>query len=305
MKKILPLLCAFSLLFSCGTKDETKLKVLAPEGTPSLALANFYHDRASSYSTFDIRSGSDPLVAAFANESYDIIVAPTNLGAKFYQQNQKYVLYQTIVWGNLYLVSGEELHSLEDLSGKEITLFGKNSTPDIILRSLIRQHRLTEVTLKYVDDVSTANSLLLSGAASIIVTAQPSLSKIRQNRQLSVIDLQEEWKKVTGDASYPQASIFFRADLKGKIDEELSYLADSVNKTNEYPEKSAEYAISMHASFSTLGKDVLVSAIPECHYEIRDDQKEAIEFYFNAMKELDFSAQFGGTLPDENFYYHL
>ncbi len=304
MKKILPLLCALSL-FSCGAKDEAKLKVLAPEGTPSLALANFYHDRASSYSTFDIRSGSDPLIAAFANESYDIIVAPTNLGAKFYQQNRKYVLYQTIVWGNLYLASSEELHSIRDLTGKEITLFGKNSTPDIILRSLIRENNLTDVALNYVDDVSTANSLLLSNAAPIIVTAQPSLSKIRQNKQLFVIDLQEEWKKITGDASYPQASIFFRADLKGKIDKELSYLADSVKKTNEDPEKSAEYAVSMHSSFSALGKEILVSAIPECHYEIRENQKEAIEFYFNAMDELKFSAQFGGTLPDENFYYHL
>ena len=43
---------------------------------------------AHAYEKFDIKGGSDALVAAFNQDTYDIIVAPTNLGVKFYNLNK-------------------------------------------------------------------------------------------------------------------------------------------------------------------------------------------------------------------------
>ena len=52
-------------------------------------------------------------------------------------------------------------------------------------------------------------------------------------------------------------------------------------------------------------EDILKEAIPHCHYQISDNDKEAIELYFNKMNELSLSAQYGNKLPDENFYYSI
>lgn len=288
---------------------EEKVSVLAPEGTPALALANFYTECSDLYSSFDIKAGSDPLVAAFASQEYDIIVAPTNLGAKFYNQSQEYLLYQTIVWGNLYLVSKTPIESFGDISGKSVTCFGgQSATPYIVMKSLIDANSISDVTLENVDDVATANSFLMANQAEIIVSAQPSLTKILQtaqtnNIELYTIDLQEEWAALTGNSSYPQASIFFKKSLSGKIDTALERLTRSVADTIASPAVSAERAVAMYSGFETLGKDVLEAAIPDSHFGLDDAQKDAIEFYFTKMGELGLSAAYGGVLPDEGFYY--
>ena len=82
MKKNIFLLSILLTLTSCNTVT-TKLNIIAPEGTPSLGLSNFYIENSDTFNTFDIKGGSDPLVAAFNSDKYDIIVAPTNLGVKF------------------------------------------------------------------------------------------------------------------------------------------------------------------------------------------------------------------------------
>ena len=68
-------------------------------------------------------------------------------------------------------------------------------------------------------------------------------------------------------------------------------------------EQTANNALLMHESFSNLGKETLMNAIPNCHFGIEDNQKDAIENYFNKMSELGLGAQFGEELPDEEFYF--
>lgn len=311
MKKILSLLSLSLLLISgCSRLENTssnneniinKVSIIAPDGTPSLCLANFYQDERESYSSFDIKSGSDPLVAAFTSMSHDIIIAPTNLGAKLGRNN--YLLYQTIVWGNLYVANTEGITSFEELNNKEVVVFGGTST---IVMNALKQHYNINISFKTVDSVATANGLLNAGENSIIVSAEPALTKIRnKNKDLSIIDLQEEWKKMSNNSSYPQASIFFKKELKNKIDNILLKLTESVENTISNPEKSAENAVNTYQSFETLGKDTLMNAIPNCHYGIDENQKNAIDFYFNTLNELGMSAQYGGDLPNEEFYYSI
>lgn len=305
MKKFLFLLLSALIgtgLSSCNNNRE--VKIIAPNGTPALGLANFYYDHQDEYDVFDVKEGSDALVAAFTSEDYDIIVAPTNLGAKFYNENQKYVLYQTIVWGNLYLATTDTtIESFVDLNNKDVTLFGKNSTPDIIMKSLVKHYNIN-INLNYVEDVSTANALLKTNKCQTIVSAQPSLSKIASTIEgLKVIDLQNEFSLVSQKGSYPQASIFVKSSEKDNLKDVLLHMTESVNKSISEIEITAENAVNMYSSFTKLGKECLIKAIPNCHFSIETNQKELIEYYFNTMIELGFSKQIGEKLPDENFYF--
>ena len=83
---------------------------------------------------------------------------------------------------------------------------------------------------------------------------------------------------MTGSSSYPQASIFFKADLKNKIDDTLLKMTASVNKANEDPNTTAKNAVTMYDAIKNLGEEILTSAIPNANFKIEENQKSAIEF---------------------------
>lgn len=291
-------------LSSCeiNSKFEKKVSIIMPTGTPALAMANL----AETYDNIeaDIVAGSDLLVAAFNQKDKDIIIAPVNLGAKFYQANGEYQLYKTFVWGNLYVASKQEIAKIEDLDGKEVVVFGKNSTPDIVFQSILKKYQDINVTITYASDVSEANTLLASGQAEYVISAEPSLSKLKGKLGLHIIDLQDVWEELTGSTSYPQAGIFVRKGTANdeRISRVLKAMVLSVKSTIAEPEVAASRAVSMHKSFETIGAEILEAAIPNCHYAILDSDKEAVLYYLQQMMDLGFTAQMGGKLPDEGFF---
>lgn len=313
MKKILFLIIISlsTILFnSCNVnikQDEEvdNVSIIMPTGTPALGLATYANNLIEAGGNVDIVAGSDLLVAAFNQGTYDVVVAPVNLGAKMYQTNGKYILATTFVWGNLYLASKKEINSLEDLNNKEVVVFGKNSTPDIVFQTLLKSHPDLNITISYASDVSEANSLLVAGKADYCISAEPSLSKLKKNLNLYTIDLQDEWAKITGNSSYPQAGIFVKKELKNEtyIRKALQDMKKSINDIISNPNKGANDAVKIHKSFETLGVDTLINAIPNCHFEVLSSDKEAVLFYLQQMMDLGFTAQMGGVLPDEDFFY--
>ena len=293
----------FSMLFITGCIDDSskKVSVIVPTGTPSLGIANVLNDKT--LVDANIVSGSDPLIAAFTNASYDVVVAPVNLGAKLYNANENfsYILYKTIVWGNYYLVSNEEIATLESLEGKTVLVFGKNSTPDVVLRTLISAKNIN-VNLEYVDDVATANSYLLSGKADIIVSAEPSLTKMSANKNFYTLDLQKQWQQLTGSYSLPQAGIFIKKDEK-YLKTVLDKMIESVQMAQTKPNVLIASAVSVDENLAKIGEETLQKAIGNCNLRVEETDKEAIEFYFSQVIQLGIGATVGGKLPDEAFYY--
>ena len=295
----------FSMLFITGCIDDSskKVSVIVPTGTPSLGIANVLNDKT--LVDANIVSGSDPLIAAFTNASYDVVVAPVNLGAKLYNANENfsYILYKTIVWGNYYLVSNEEIATLESLEGKTVLVFGKNSTPDVVLRTLISAKNIN-VNLEYVDDVATAN-YLLSGKADIIVSAEPSLTKMSANKNFYTLDLQKQWQQLTGSYSLPQAGIFIKKDSKDEkyLKTVLDKMIESVQMAQTKPNVLIASAVSVDENLAKIGEETLQKAIGNCNLRVEETDKEAIEFYFSQVIQLGIGATVGGKLPDEAFYY--
>jgi NitT/TauT family transport system substrate-binding protein len=175
-KKILDLVIVLLLVFGLaalsgcqdnqqqgdGGDEKQVYSFLAPTGTPSLALATVFDNNPEV--EYEIVAGANPLIAAITSGSHDFVVAPVNVGAKLFANNQKYKLVKTLVWGNFYIASLSEISSVEDLEGKTITAFSQNSSPDIMLKAVLDAYGLTDkVTIEYVDAVTTANSMMMSG----------------------------------------------------------------------------------------------------------------------------------------------
>ena len=284
--------------------NKTSVNVISPAGTPALGIASYAEQLLQNEAnTVEIVAGPDPLKAAFIKGTHDIIIAPVNLGSIMYQKNGNYLLYKTSVWGNLFLASKGTLNSIYNLEGKHIVSFGKGSTPEIVL-SVILKHYNISCEIEYVNDVSEANKALASGRAEVVLTAEPAISKLLEKMPLNTIDLQDEWKKITNNESYPQAGIFVRKDLVNDryVNEVLNGLTNSVVEANENPEACAKAAVSLHPSFKGLGVETLIHAIPRCHLNIVENEKDAVLFYLQKMIDLGFAAQVGGALPDEGFF---
>ena len=289
----------------CSTKKQT---LIVPTGTPSLGAATFLKENKNKIEA-NIVAGAEQLGPAFASKSYDIIIAPVTLGAKMYNANQNYICYKTVVWGNFYFASTKEITSLSDLAGKSITFFGENTTPSIIASAVLKSNNLFDsVEITYVNDVSTANEYLMNNDINCdyILTAEPSLSILKSKNTIYSIDLQEEWNKITSVGSYPQAAIFANKDL---LDDEKyvktldSLVASYQNATEEKKTDVATAAIEIDPNFSSFKPNLLANALPNCHFGINEDEKEAMEFYFNKLIEMNYGAQIGAKLPDEGFYH--
>lgn len=292
-------------LFGC-TEQSKKVSVIVPTGTPSLGVADALNEKA--LVNANIVSGSDSLVAAFTNANYDIVLAPVNLGVKFYNSNPnfEYVLYETIVWGNYFIASTEDIviNSFTDLDGKTLLVFGKNSTPDVVTRTLINYYNIN-VTLEYVDDVSTANAYLKTGKADIIVSAEPALTKFSGNANYNRYDLQQEWAKVTGSYSFPQAGIFVKKSLKDDKDvvNVLEKMKESVLMATSRPNTLVTKAVAIDENLNKIGLETLQKAIPNCNLRIDENQQAAISYYCQKVIDLGIGQTVGGKLPDEGFYY--
>ena len=301
MKKIFSIFITIllTILVTSCDNNEKEFSVIAPSGTPALALTEYFANFNQNYA---IVSGSDPLVAAFTNKTHDIIVAPVNLGAKMYQVNQTYIHYKTIIWGNTYIVSTQKIKELSDLEDKDIVAFGETSVPGIVLQILLDSYNI-KCNITYVDDVATANAMLKTGKAETILTAEPSLSKIN-NGNYSIIDLQKCWANLTGGESYPQAAVFFNKKYVNNEDlkTHLEAIDNAINKTNDL-NYIANLALKIDESFNKIGIEALIKAIPNCNFKLVNDEKTPIEQYFNLLKKQGFSAMFGGNLPDEEFYF--
>src|SRR5690606_22504757 len=141
-KKYLLLLCSIlGLVFlsSCGNgKDEKTIKVMMPEGAPTLGLVKMMHDNEKILNKkieYTVTK-ANLISTAFTSKSHEIIVAPTNVGAKLYSVNPDYVYAGTLTLGNLFLVSRNEM-TAEDLEGRTIYAFGQGSIPEIVLRKVL------------------------------------------------------------------------------------------------------------------------------------------------------------------------
>ena len=283
-----------------NSESETtkEVSLIAPSGTPLLAMSKYIHE--NSYVNYTFAKGADPLTAAFSSKSHDIIVAPINLGANFYNKTGNYVLFETIVWGNLYVVSRNPITSFKELDKKEITIFGTNQTPDIVMKTLAAENEI-EYTKNLVSDVEVANEEFLGGHCEYAVSAEPNLSVLKQKiDNLYVLDLQDEWQKITGSSSYPQASVFVNKDKVEELQVELDKIETSINTILDDIDYSTSCA--MQTQLKGLGEEAIKSALPNSHIGIEENQKDAIEFYFNKLFDLGLGKTFGDKLPDENFY---
>jgi NitT/TauT family transport system substrate-binding protein len=307
MKKLLMIATVFLVALTACEAEES-VTVLVPNGAPALSqldIEQAMNEEENPTYTIQTVYGASPLVSAFGSESHDIIYAPTNLGAKLYNDaDAPYTFAATVTWGNLYLASNTSLESLEDLEGKTITAFGQNTTPDIVLSSILDAIDFEdEPQINYVESVDSAIATLGEESDSIALVAEPALSAYEfKTNALNTLDLQEAWLTHVSDSPYPQAGVFVHEDLdKEHVDAYLDALKESCRLINNDYEAAGDMALILEYPFP---KALMDSMIPRSHiaYEDAFESKESLIGYFEVIKSFN-PALIGSQIPDDAFYY--
>lgn len=282
---------------SSSTVTQKNATIISPKGTPAIAIANYAIDHQDDV---ELVAGPDALVAAFTSGEKDIIVAPINLGAMRYNNgNTAYRLYRTIVWDNLYVVSRTKISSIEDLKDKDITSFGKGSTPQIVLETIFNHANFAKDKITYTDNVVSALSMFNANQADIVISAQPNVSSLTPNdTDVFVTSLSTFWKDATHLETYPQSGIFVKNESLDQIKDTLKAIDEQYNTINENVENTAKNA----AQLLSMPEALLKKAIPNCGYKVIDDEFTYVKGYYQAMIDLGLDKAVGGELPDENFY---
>lgn len=290
-------------LSSCTEANLEEISLIAPTGTPTLLLGKAIEN----YGKVDaeIVNGPTSLGAAFAKGEKDIIVAPVNLGAKLAasSSNFQYVMFHTLVWCNYYIVSTEEITSFASIDQKDITVFGLNSTPDIIFKSLVSYYNISP-NVSYVGSVNDANNQLLVGKATTIISAEPAMSALLKKGNYHIYSLQTAWEEMSNKtgSDVPQAAIFVKKSSIEKTKKFLEQVMSTVSRISDYKEEVVASAKRVDKLLSP-SEEILIDAIERCNYKIIPNEKESINIYFQKVIDLGLGVSVGGKLPDESFYY--
>jgi len=302
MKKLLSLILSVALFLSVcamACAEAPVFTVSAPSGAPGLALATVAVLNPDNY-TF---VAAETITAEFANENSDFIIAPLNAGAKLYKMGKStYKLAAVVSWGNLFIASQKEGFTLEDINGATITLFAENTINASVARYALEANGIAPASIEYLGSAANTQSLLLTDAEAIVVTAEPALTAAKmKNDKIAAYSLNELFKAATGFDGYTQAALFVKAETAANQPEAVSaFLAlveEACTKNTTDVAAVAEAAVSLGL---LPNLKVATAAIPNCavRFMAALDAKAQVE----ATANIDLT-QFGGAVPADDFYY--
>mgnify|MGYP005967997297 CR=1 FL=1 len=159
------------------------IRVIVPDGLPALSIVNMVSTTKEidgKKINYKIEKLSDALVVNMLKREGDIAVVPSNFSAQLYNKNLGYKILGTVGWGSFYVVSRENIKSLEELKGKEVYTFGKGLTPDIIFQSILEKKGIDkkDIKINYLSNGNEVASLYLGKKVDTIVIPEPMLSKV-------------------------------------------------------------------------------------------------------------------------------
>lgn len=232
---LVALVLSIGLLTACnkddnkGNGNDVTLTFAAPEGTPALAIARLITDNKSisgknvNYKIVNPSNIAKEMQAGLS----DLVIMPVNAGATLINKGAKYKLVSVAVDGSLYLVGKSETATtltIDDIKGKKIACIGQQGVPGLVFRYILKENNInivddvknlndTNVYVQYASDGLQAKTAVENGSVDYAVVGEPAATTFKTKGFNAQMDLQAEYKKVSGKETYPQAGIFVKSSL--------------------------------------------------------------------------------------------
>lgn len=298
------------ILLSLSVFAET-IKVVTPDGLPALSLVNMMDTKKidNIQLNYKVEKMSDALIVDMLKREGDIAIVPSNFSAQLYNKKLGYKILGTIGWGSFYVVSRDNINSLEELKEKEVYTFGKGLTPDLIFQLILEKKGINKNSIKinYLSSGNEVASLYLGKKVDTIVIPEPMLSKVLSKSPTSTIvaNLNDEWKNITNsDLGYPQSTLVIKEEI---YETNPKFVKEFINKLTESISKlyknSGETVENVKRNSLSIDTSVLNKVLTRANifYTPIIDCKEEYNNYFKIL-ELTNKRVIGGKLPDEDIF---
>lgn len=232
---LVALVLSIGLLTACnkddnkGNGNDVTLTFAAPEGTPALAIARLITDNKSILGknvNYKIVNPSNIAKEMQAGLS-DLVIMPVNAGATLINKGADYKLVSVAVDGSLYLVGKSETATtltIDEIRGKRIACIGQQGVPGLVFRYILKENNINivdspekvpenSVYVQYAGDGLQAKTAVENGSVDYAVVGEPAATTFKTMGFNAQMDLQAEYKKVSGKETYPQAGIFVKSSL--------------------------------------------------------------------------------------------
>jgi len=286
------------------------------DGIPALSMAKLAKEKpalqANTNISYHLIKGSDLIVSKVMSKELDIAIVPSNLAAIAYNQNQTYIVGALSGLGNLYVISREDIVSLDDLKGKEVTTIGKGLTPDIVFQYILKSNNidpLEDITINYMGGATELAPAFLSKKAEIILAPEPMISTILSKDKTAKIqfNLNELYAEATGsDIGFPQTVLIVKNELVNSNPEFVNLFLkeyeNSVKWAIDNPKDLEQYGVEIGITVPTgiLNEDSIKRM--NLNFISGDKMKNVYMKYINVLSEFDIKT-IGGKLPDEGVFF--
>lgn len=235
---LVALVLSIGLLTACnkgnnkGNGNDVTLTFAAPEGTPALAIARLITDNKSisgknvNYKIVNPSNIAKEMQAGLS----DLVIMPVNAGATLINKGADYKLVSVAVDGSLYLVGKSESATtltIDEIRGKRIACIGQQGVPGLVFRYIMKMNNIEvveekekltsdNVFVQYVTDGNLARTAVEKekDGVDFAVVGEPAATAFKLNFGFKAqMDLQTEYKAVSGKETYPQAGIFVKSKL--------------------------------------------------------------------------------------------
>lgn len=322
MKKLTSLLLSAALMISllaCGAsaaKTESGVRIAGLKGPTTMGLVNLLDmersGKASQHYDLQLYGAADEIVPKLIKGELDMAAIPANLAATLYQKTNGGIQVMAVnTLGVLYVVEkGDTVHSFADLKGRTILSTGKGTTPEYVLRYLLRKNGIDpdkDVKIEYYSEASEVTAQMAATKKdAIAVLPQPyvTAAQMKDSSLRVVLDLTREWNKVCDTQLITGVTVVRTAYAEEHPEEVINFLKDyqkSVDAANDDLDGTA----ALCEEVGVVAKAAIAKkALPKCNivYRIGDEMKADVNAYLQVLYDAS-PAAVGGKLPDANFYY--
>lgn len=182
-----------------------------PIGPALLPAAGLYSENIPDLTKDYWRTLDEAQILALKQQA-DFLVLPVAYGAELISKGFEYSLAGVSIWKSFYLVTSQEVKSIEDLRGKRIvTIHSPGQTGDLILKMITKQKNINFETV-YVNSGADIIQLLATGKETMAVLPEPfvSLAEVKTKNAITAkLDLQQVYAQLTGyPAMIPITGLF-------------------------------------------------------------------------------------------------
>lgn len=292
------------------------LRVAGLKGPTTMGLVNLLSMEKDGTASLDydlqLYGAADEIVPKLIKGELDMAAIPANLAATLYQKTNGGIQVMAVnTLGVLYVVEkGNTVHSFADLKGRTILSTGKGTTPEYVLRYLLKKNGLDpdkDVKIEYYSEASEVTAQMAAARKdAIAVLPQPyvTAAQMKDSDLRVVLDLTREWNRVCDTQLITGVTVVRTEYAKQNPDVIAAFLTDyqkSVKAANEDIDGTA----ALCEEVGVVAKAAIAKkALPKCNIVYRNGQemKKDISAYLQVLYDASLAAV-GGKLPDDNFYY--